>query len=396
MSIAKTIVVSKTTSNAEIHEFGGIIAEALSFPSPDEFNIAESEGVRNIRLAKVGDDMAGGLVIREMGQWFGGRRVSMVGVRAVAVRAEYRGQGVAKKLMREMITEMHARGIALSALYPATQPVYRRVGYEQAGVSIKYRSSVAGLSRAGDPSASVRRMETSDHSSLNSLYTERAKRTNGNLDRDEFIWGRVLKPRAGQAFGYVAVRDGHPEGYVVFTKITRPDSPFYDLHLTDFVANTSAAAKELLSLLGGHRSMSVNITYHSSPSDVIMLHCAEQSREAVERLDWMLRIVDVRHALESRGYATSLSAEIHLDVRDDIIDANNRRFLVRIEDGRAIVSDGGDGRIRTDIRGLAPMYSGLFSATEMSRSGLVEGDDESLRIASNVFAGPSPWMPDMF
>jgi predicted acetyltransferase len=49
-----------------------------------------------------------------------------------------------------------------------------------------------------------------------------------------------------------------------------------------------------------------------------------------------------------------------------------------------------------DIRGLAPLYSGLFSAQQLASLGYLEGSEEVLAIATPLFAGPCPWMPDFF
>ena len=58
----------------------------------------------------------------------------MWGVAGVAVPPEARSRGAARELMRRCVVELRERGIPLSALYPATQWLYRGAGYEQAGV----------------------------------------------------------------------------------------------------------------------------------------------------------------------------------------------------------------------------------------------------------------------
>jgi predicted acetyltransferase len=62
----------------------------------------------------------------------------------------------------------------------------------------------------------------------------------------------------------------------------------------------------------------------------------------------------------------------------------------------ADVRRGGDGRLRVDIRGLAPLYSGFASPYALVRTGLLSGDEVSLASAAAIFAGPAPCMVDMF
>ena len=68
-----------------------------------------------------------------MTQWWHGRAVPMAGVAGVKVAPEARGGGVGRALTAAVLAEIEARGYPLSALYPATAPLYRSFGYEIAG-----------------------------------------------------------------------------------------------------------------------------------------------------------------------------------------------------------------------------------------------------------------------
>jgi predicted acetyltransferase len=87
---------------------------------------------------------------------------------------------------------------------------------------------------------------------------------------------------------------------------------------------------------------------------------------------------------------------LHLDIRDDVLPANNGRIVLHIADGKAEVQAGGTGRIRLDIRHLASLYSGFFAPTDLVARGLLEAPEEDLALLTAAFAGPRPWMPDMF
>lgn len=74
------------------------------------------------------DRTIGGLAVYHMSQWFGGKTLPMAGIAAVGVLPEHRGQGVANRLLTQTIQELHSQQISISALYPATQAPYRKVG----------------------------------------------------------------------------------------------------------------------------------------------------------------------------------------------------------------------------------------------------------------------------
>jgi predicted N-acetyltransferase YhbS len=66
-----------------------------------------------------------GAAMFHMRQWWCGRAVPMAGVGGVTVAPEDRGRSVARRLMAALLDEVAARGYPLSALYPATMPLYR-------------------------------------------------------------------------------------------------------------------------------------------------------------------------------------------------------------------------------------------------------------------------------
>jgi predicted acetyltransferase len=113
----------------------------------------------------------------------------------------------------------------------------------------------------------------------------------------------------------------------------------------------------------------------------------------------MLRVVHVAKALAARGYPDGVEGELHLEVRDDVLPANQGRYMVRVAGGRGEVTPGGRGELKLDVRGLAALYAGYLAPAALRAIGFleVEGAGEAvLATAARVFAGPEPWMPDFF
>ncbi len=145
MSDQNDIIIAPPTDDGELDAFTPIATQAFSQPGEDGAVWVERFGAKNFRLARVDGKVVGGLGLLKVGQWFGGKRVSMTGVSCVAVAAEYRARGVASALMRSALEEMQREGVALSVLYPATVPLYRRVGYELAGWRIVYELAASAI-----------------------------------------------------------------------------------------------------------------------------------------------------------------------------------------------------------------------------------------------------------
>lgn len=87
---------------------------------------------------------------------------------------------------------------------------------------------------------------------------------------------------------------------------------------------------------------------------------------------------------------------MHLEVRDDLLAENNGKFILSVANGRGEVTSGGKGELQLDIRGLAPLFTGLFTPHQLQVTGKLEATESALAAATQIFAGVSPWMADFF
>ncbi|MBW7903938.1 MAG: GNAT family N-acetyltransferase [Phycisphaerae bacterium] len=351
-------------------------------------------GRENLRGVRLDEEFAGGLALLPMGQYFGGRSVPMTGVAAVAIEPAARARGAASALMRAALTELHAGGVALSALYPATQPVYRRAGYEIAGSQFEVSLALRQID-VRDHELSLRPEREADRAGVESLYRRWAAARDGNLDRSAMIWDRVRDFRGERMDGYVVCDGERIEGYMYC--VERAGAPFpHALFIQDVVAVTPAAGRRLLAFMAEHRSMCETGTFTSGPADALLAHLAEQAWKMTARTAWMLRLVDVRRALAARGYPLGLRGELHLEVRDDVLPQNAGRIVLAVADGCGEVRPGGRGAFRIDVRGLAALYSGHFSPAQAQACGYLDTGEDEQRVAAAMFGGPAPWMRDSF
>ncbi|MGD0524355.1 MAG: GNAT family N-acetyltransferase [Polyangiaceae bacterium] len=380
----------------EIVRFGGIAARSLNV-APERIPLWMTRvGARNLRVARRGDTVIGGLAIQPMGHWFGGRAVPCAGITAVAVATEHRSRGVAGEMMRTALEESRRDGVPLSSLYPATFPVYRAAGYESAGNRFVYRVPLANIGAAArEPD--VREGTADDHATLRALYDARARTLAGAVERTPYFWTRILEPLGEDARIYLVEGDDGPEGYAVlsYRPSTSPLAPS-ELPVRDAVARTPGAARRILRLLADHRSVARTATLAAGPGDPLLGCMQEEKLEMAEMERWMLRIVDVRGALERRGWSAHVRGELELDVRDALLPENARRWVLEVAGGRAQVREGGSGAVVIDVRGLASLYAGYQPAEELRVAGLCEGADADLAKASALFAGPAPWLADFY
>ncbi len=383
--------------DAERDALGAITAHCFAFPPDDAPRWFAQAGHEHLRAVRVADRVVAGLVVIPMGQFFGGRSVPMTGVAGVAVAPEARGSGVATRMMTATLREMRAKGAALSTLYPATVPLYRRVGYERAGVYGEIEIHPR-LVQAGDRSLEVVPTDADDPE-LPELYRAFAARRTGYLDRGPYVWSRVLRPRGAPPARALKVRGGGvTEGYVVLVHKQGEGGPGHDTVVlaTDLVAATPRAAARILAVLADYASLAGTIRWRGATPDVFTMLLAERRHEMRTDEHWMLRIVDVERALFARGFPRHLSMELGLEIDDPLFPENAGRWSLRVEGGRATIERGGDGALRGHVRGLAALYSGYLPARSLALAGMVDGSDDALERAEAIFAGPAPTLADFF
>jgi predicted acetyltransferase len=375
-------------------QLGLILSQCFNSPPDTEDTYLERVGIQNFRTIYSSGALAGGLATIPMGQWWGRQRVPMVGLAAVGIAPEYRGSGAAIALLQNTLQELHANHVSLSALYPATQRLYRKAGYEQGGTFCTWSIATEAI-QIQERLLPWRSVMPSDPTIFHALYQQQAIRHNGNLDRHSAIWQEIVKAGDREGlYAYILGTEGDPQGYVIFSQ--HPSEEGSTLRLRDWVVLSSAASRNFWTFLADHRSTIAQVRWRSAAIDPLTLLLPEQPVQVKRVERWMLRIVHVKGALEKRGYPLNLEAELHLNIQDDLLPENSGTIILSVAQGRGKVSQGGRGDLKLDIRGLAPLYSGLFSPTQLQTAGHLDAPEPVLAIASQIFAGSPPWMPDFF
>ncbi|MDX2115161.1 MAG: GNAT family N-acetyltransferase [Planctomycetota bacterium] len=367
---------------------------------------AGPENFRVARLHQPGPALAT-LAYIPWGQFFCGRRVSAIGIAGVATAPEARGQGLATAMMHDALREMHAMGAAISNLYPATRPLYRRAGYELAGSTFECRVRLRELStRPGDrTAASLRPAADEDLPRIEALYRERIAERHGAIDRAHYGWPRVRQPKGEPAHGFVIEehgaitgwifhlrRDAAPNAHEVYGRNT--------LAISDVQAYTPAALRRIVAHLADHASMVSDATFDAGPAHPLLTALDEQSFTLQLVHHWMVRILDVRRALLERGYWGARNAALALDVADELIHSNREPLTLTLENGRPSVTPGhtpGAPSLRLDIRDLAAIYTGYLTPHQAALSGrITASDDTALTTARDIFLAPHPAPADRF
>ena len=373
--------------------------------------------------AFVGGVPAGAAMIHDLRQWWLGRVIPCAGVASVKVAPEYRGGGIGRRLMTALLDAVADRGYPLSALYPATMPIYRSLGWELAGG--KYEATIparslrtfvppdsaaqAGGALAGGGGAfgtgvggaqaavpEIRRAGQDDAAEVIAVIgrAHQAARDAGPLTWDEGPAGQWLSRR--DLYSYLAGDDG-------FAAYRWSGEGHANLLVERVHAVTPESLRALWSVIASHSSVARTVTALTAPNDPFWWLTAERDATISKRSMWMLRVVDAPGAIAARGFAPAVSVSVPLEVHDQARPANSGRWQLTVADGKgALIPDGpvsADGSpgapLRLGARGLAALYAGTPVGT-LRLSGLASGGTPDDDAALDAAFAATAYMVDDF
>ncbi|MDJ0725160.1 MAG: GNAT family N-acetyltransferase [Prochloraceae cyanobacterium] len=378
----------------ESKQLGTILCQSFGTPNSFWQDYVNNIGPENFRILRQNGEIIGGLAIYPMAQWYGGLRVPMAGIAAVGIAPEYRGKGAANRLMDYLIEELKDSKFSISVLYPATQRLYQKIGYERAGSYCIWEIPIANIN-TDNYRLSISRVDPQEYQVFENIYCQQAQNNNGNLERHSSIWKRITeRSEDREVYAYLLGDLSEPEGYIIFTQEREKEEKI--IKVRDKSLLTTAAIQDFWSFLAAHRSMFKKACWKSSPLDPLSLFLPEQKAKIHHQEYWMLRIIDVASALMQRGYPLGIETELHLEVKDEQIHPNNSKFCLQVSQGKAEVIKGGKGEFKIDIKSLSCLYSGLFNPAQIKLIGHLDATFKALSTANLLFSSPVPWMADFF
>ena len=378
----------------ELDELASIVSWAFHDTQEGAQKWLRSSPLADIRLAHTGGRLVGGVATIPMGQWFGERSVPCLGLAGVAVKASARGSGVGLAMVSAVLREARDRGLALSALYPSTQALYRQAGYEVAGMYCRHELQLGECPRFRSE-LELADAEAADQPAIENLYATLSRERPGYLDRGRYIWGRVREYAGTPTRGVVARSSAGIEGYV-FMGQTASGPEQYALRVTDFAAATPRATLRLFDYLAGHRSTAQSARWFGGPADQRQLLLPDKIYKTQLEVYWMLRVIDVVRALELRGYP-EVEREVVLAVDDPVLPENSGTYRLRVAAGQGTVE-----RVQTapaarlDVRALAALYTGFLPPRELVRAGALTVEPGALSTLAVLFGGAMPALADYF
>lgn len=342
---------------------------------------------RRALAAYDGDLLVARATIRPYAQYWGGQALPMAGIAGVVVSPEYRGKGVGTTLMSRVAERGRELGFPISTLYPATVSVYRRTGWELAGVQPRIGITTRLLRELRGEDVAVREVgpEETDQLVAISRHCYTVGRENGPRDYDAAELRRDLE--VGSVFAYAAT-----DGFVVY------GWEGSDLVVYQFVAGSVGTARALWAVVGSSSSVVDTVYAYLALDDPIHQILSECVAQEVRHTRWMLRLLDVEAAIAARGYPPSAQIDVPLVIDDSQLSANCTVGRLRVSGGQGeLTPDTSDSQaVRLGANGLAALYAGTSTASLTASGLLTGGTDETHAALDTAFAGRPAYLLDYF
>lgn len=376
---------ARVFTGAMLFDFVGSELNRRRF-EPDRALVAEADG-RVIGSAKA--------VTRDMS--LPGAVAPVAHVTGVGVGQDFRRRGVLSALMRRQLREVPE---ALAALWASDTGIYGRYGYAAAAYAMPVAAELPRLGvLPGTEPGTVREIDAATAAPLLTPILQRYQRIRpGVSGRLPMHWDSELEDPAAQRHGASALRvfvhadpDGALDGYAIWrTRMGFDDvGANGEVEVIEMVAPEPAANRALWRLL---LSMDLcrKLSYRHATVDDPLLQLVSNTRAlSTRRVDTVwLRVTDVPRALELRRYAAPV--DLVLDVRDDLIDANNGRFrLTGGPDKARCEPTTAPADVTVPVAELAAIYLGARSAGEFVPTGkVIEHTTGAVMAAGAAFGWP--------
>jgi len=377
-------------------------AEAFGAPSSGTLAFTLGGGLWRWGLFD-GDVLAAKANDRAYHSMIGGRPVPTAGVAGVAVAPEYRGGGLARRMMQHLLTAARTRGAALASLFRTAPALYRSLGFENvAELRVVEIPTSALIGMRVPEGVSLRRATITDVSAARAVYGAVAAQSSCLLTRvgESF-------PESDEAWlaqdGQVTVavdETGQVIGYLRWVRGTG-FGPAVSLSVTDLQALTEPAYRALLATVGSFSAVTGSVRLRSSGTDPVGYFVPGAGWRIASVDPYLMRVLDVERAVVARGWPATTNGSVTFSIDDPVCPWNSGTHRLEVAGGEARISGRGAtcmaGAAEITPCGLAVLYAGGVAPAALRRAGMLRGgsaaDDAFLAAA---FAGPQPAILDFF
>lgn len=397
------------TVHVQAHD--ALMKEAFGTSSKRNAELRSMTGFDGIYLLYLNLEPVATINAQRCEQYINNKPLTCWMVAGVAVKEEYRGQGIGTILWQKLFYEAHKQGIILINLYPANLPFYRSLGFGLSATRTKYKAQLdrifRGQSKNSLPATPLFKSWQwkyedgfqTEWAPLKSLYEKFASDASGMIKRNAYLWAKKLATdknveRTALLFGTLLA----PSGYLVYQETTTDT-----LLVTDWAALNHLALAGIRHFLYSLKERWRYASWFGAPADPLVLSLPDHGYPDIcysieEQAYLMSRIVNIKAALENCGYPDA-NGSLIIRYEDQFMPEQTGYYQLRLRHGRPSVrrlKKPALADLSVNARGMALLISHVMPSTDIKRLGLLEVNDKALRTSEMFFHGHAPWCADQY
>lgn len=334
-----------------------------------------------------------------------------MGIAAVAVALQKRGQKIARLMLEHALESARSQQLPLVMLYPFQHGFYRRLGWAWVESVHQYRVSTRHLPLYPERSGILPYVPTQHD--LPTVYQSVAAQQNGWLQRQDWQWQQRLKPSNGREI-YIYQAANQIQGYIILQFAHLGSAPSsLAIIVQEWVAATPSAYRGMVGFLASLRDQLSTIVWNTSPTDPFPHLLQEQRCDpalATPAFEFglvhplgqigggfMWRLVDLAAAFQRRSLQLCDPFTLTFDITDSVL--GNHQITAEFGDRKMHLRQQPTSTIiKTSIDHLTELFCGMRSAIDLHWTGdlELEGDDTLLPKLDQAWQATPPFCWDFF
>ena len=339
----------------------------------------------------------------------GSTYVPMGGIAAVASLPEVRNTGLARTLITRAHRQMKDEGRPLAVLAPFKPDFYARMGYGDVFYSQHCKVLPGSISKVNPRGYRLAAVDgEKEWKTFDKLHMQFGARYVGAVRRSSEYWRiRYFRTAAGIRYHYLIMKGNDAVGFLIthLDKTAVTYSPELmrapQLSIVQAVWTDQGSFDMIMQFIRSHQDQFDKIGWILPPDVSIHDRLSDQRIEVALKPKMMLKIIDIKGALEMRPFSRDLSGETVIQIKaDDTSPWLDGLWRIRWSGGEAKVAKATSGPrsgvVKTDIQTLSVLYSGHRTASRLVELGLISGPKAGIELLDCAFPAQPCYIDEWF